>query len=76
VIYLTLPELVYIAERATGGKVAVREIGLLESASARPQATAFGVDAAYDLVMQIATGQLDSVSDITAILEKSTQPRP
>jgi death on curing protein len=33
-------------------------------------------DAAYDLVMQIATGQLDSVSDIAAILEKSTQPRP
>jgi death on curing protein len=126
VIYLTLPELVYIAERATGGKVAVRDGGLLESASARPQATAFGVDAypdldtkaaallhslarnhalvdgnkrlalgaliafygingrrlvltndaAYDLVMQIATGQLDSVDDIAAILEKSTQPRP
>lgn len=123
-IYLTLPELVYIAERATGGKVAVRDVGLLESASARPQATAFGVDAypdldtkaaallhslarnhalvdgnkrlalgaliafygingrrlaltndaAYELVMLIATGQLDSVSDIAAILEKSTQP--
>jgi hypothetical protein len=49
VIYLTLPELVYIAERATGGKVAVRDIGLLESASARPQATAFGADAYPDL---------------------------
>jgi hypothetical protein len=33
-------------------------------------------DAPYDLVMQIATGQLDSVDDIAAILEKSTQPRP
>jgi death-on-curing protein len=45
VICLTLPELVYIAERATGGKVAVRDVGLLVSASARPQATAFGADA-------------------------------
>ncbi|HEY5360040.1 MAG TPA: type II toxin-antitoxin system death-on-curing family toxin [Streptosporangiaceae bacterium] len=125
-IYLALPDLVYIAERATGGKVAVGDPGLLESAAARPQATAFGADAyldlnakaaallhslarnhalvdgnkrlalgaliafygingrrltltndaAYDLVMQIATGQLDSVNDIAAILEKSTQLRP
>jgi death-on-curing protein len=126
VIYLTLPELVHIAERATGDKIAVRDIGLLESAAARPQATAFGEDAysdlntkaaallhslarnhalvdgnkrlalgaliafygvnghrltltndaAYDLVMQIATGQLDSVDDIAAILGKSSRPRP
>jgi len=125
VIYLTLPELLHIAERATGGKITVRDVGLLESAAARPQATAFGSDAypdlhakaaallhslarnhalvdgnkrlalgaliafygingrrltltndaAYDLVMQIATRQLDSVNDITAILEKSTQSR-
>jgi len=33
-------------------------------------------DAAYDLVMQIAAGQPDSVSDIAAVLEKSTQRRP
>jgi death on curing protein len=31
-------------------------------------------NAACDLVMQIATGQLDSASDIAAILEKSAQP--
>jgi death on curing protein len=124
VIYLNLPDLLYIAERGTGGKVAVRDAGLLESAAARPQATAFGADAypdldakaaallhslarnhalvdgnkrlalgaliafhgingrrltltndaAYDLVMQIATGQLDSVKDIAGILEKSAQP--
>jgi death-on-curing protein len=126
VIYLTLPELLHIAERATGGKVAVRDIGLLESAAARPQATAFGADAypdldtkaaallhslakndalvdgnkrlalgaliafygingrrltltndaAYDLIMQVTTGQLDSVADIAPVLEKVTQPRP
>ena len=48
-IYLALPDLVYIAERATGGKVVFRDVGLLESAAARPQATAFGEDAYPDL---------------------------
>jgi death on curing protein len=32
-------------------------------------------DAAYDLVIQVAAGQLDSVDDITPVLEKATQPR-
>jgi len=45
VIYLTLPELLHIAERTLGGRPQVRDIGLLESALARPQATAFGSDA-------------------------------
>jgi death on curing protein len=125
VIYLTLTELLHIAERATGDKVAVRDIGLLESAAGRPRATAFGADAypdldtkaaallhslarnhalvdgnkrlalgaliafygingrrltltndaAYDLIMQVAAGALDSVEDIAPVLEKVTQPR-
>jgi death-on-curing protein len=104
----------------------VRDYGLLESAVARPQATAFGADAypdldakaaallhslarshalvdgnkrlalaaviafsgvngrtltltndqAYDLVMDVAAGNLDSVSDITAQLATATKPRP
>jgi death on curing protein len=45
VIYLTLPELLHVAERALGARPQVRDIGLLESALARPQATAFGSDA-------------------------------
>jgi death-on-curing protein len=49
VIYLTLAELVYIAERATGGQITIRDAGLLEAAAARPQATAFGADAYPDL---------------------------
>jgi death-on-curing protein len=49
VIYLTLHELVHIAERATGGEIVIHDIGLLESAAARPQATAFGSDAYPDL---------------------------
>jgi len=49
VIYLTLPELLHVAERALGSEPQVRDAGLLESALARPQATAFGVDAYPDL---------------------------
>jgi hypothetical protein len=44
-IYLTLPELLHIAMRALSSEPDVRDYGLLESALARPQATAFGVGA-------------------------------
>ena len=44
-IFLTLPELLYVAERTLGPGVEVRDYGLLEAALARPQATAFGKDA-------------------------------
>jgi death-on-curing protein len=49
VIYLTLPELLHIAERVLGGEPLVRDVGLLESALARPRASAFGSDAYPDL---------------------------
>ena len=125
-IYLTLAELIYVAERVTGGQVTIRDAGLLEAAAARPQATAFGADAypdlhakaaalvhslarnhalvdgnkrlalgalvafygvngrrlaltndaAYELIMQVAVGELDTVDEIAVILEKSTGPRP
>ena len=124
-IYLTLPELLHIAERAIGGEPQVRDNGLLESAAARPQATAFGDDAypsldakaaallhslarnhalvdgnkrlalaaviafygvngrrltltndeAYDLVIDVAAGHLDSVTDIAARLRTATESR-
>ncbi|WP_018635295.1 type II toxin-antitoxin system death-on-curing family toxin [Parafrankia elaeagni] len=124
-IYLTLRELLYIAERAIGSEPVVRDHGLLESALARPRATVFGRDAypapdgkaaallhslarnhalvdgnkrlalagliafygvngrrltltndeAYDLVVSIASGALDSVEDITKILEGATRSR-
>jgi death on curing protein len=114
VIFLTLPELLYVAERTLGPGVEVRDYGLLEAALARPQATAFGKDAyrgldrktaallhsvarnhalvdgnkrlalaallafhglngrrltltndeAYDLVIAVAAGDLDTVEDI------------
>ena len=43
-IYLSPAELVHVAERATGGEVAVRDHGLLASAAARPKATVFAED--------------------------------
>jgi death on curing protein len=125
VIYLTVPELLHVAERALGGEPAVRDFGLLESAAARPRATAFGSDAyrdldvkaaallhslarnhalvdgnkrlalaaviafygvngrrltltngeAYELVIDVAAGTLDSVDDIAARLRPATEPR-
>jgi death on curing protein len=125
VIYLTLPELLRVAERTLGADYAVRDYGLLEAALARPQATAFGKDAypdldakaaallhsvarnhalvdgnkrlalatvigfhglngrrltltndqVYDLVMNVAAGQLDDADAIAAILPNATQPR-
>jgi death on curing protein len=125
VIYLTLPELLRVAERTLGADYAVRDYGLLEAALARPQATAFGKDAypdldakaaallhsvarnhalvdgnkrlalatvigfhglngrrltltndqVYDLVMNVAAGQLDDADAIAAILRNATQPR-
>jgi death-on-curing protein len=125
VIFLTLPELLYVTERTLGPGVEVRDYGLLEAALARPQASAFGKDAypgmdrkaaallhsvarnhapvdgnkrlalaaliafyglngrrltltndeAYDLVMKVAAGELDTVDDIAAILQHATGPR-
>jgi death on curing protein len=49
VIYLTLPDLLHVAERTLGADYAVRDYGLLSAALARPQATAFGKDAYPDL---------------------------
>jgi death on curing protein len=48
VIYLTLPELLHVADRILGSGYVVRDYGLLEAALARPQATAFGKDAYPD----------------------------
>jgi death-on-curing protein len=126
VIYLTLPELLHIAARVLGSDPPIRDVGLLESAVARPQATAFGADAypdldskaaallqslarnhalvdgnkrlalaaviafygvngrrltltndeAYEFVIDVATGRLDSVEKITTRLRNATEPRP
>lgn len=124
-IYLTLSELLHVAERTLGPDVPVRDHGLLDSALARPQATAFGSDAyasleekaaallhslalnralvdgnvrlalagtiaflgvngrrltltnddAYALIVEVASGQVDDVSDIAARLMQGSEPR-
>jgi death-on-curing protein len=125
VIYLTLREVLHVAERVLGGEPPIRDIGLLESALARPRTTAFGSDAypdldtkaaalihsvarnhalvdgnkrlalgaaiafdgmngrrliltngaAYELIMMVASGELDSVEEIAAVLSTGTEPR-
>ncbi|HZN17764.1 MAG TPA: Fic family protein [Micromonosporaceae bacterium] len=124
-IYLTLPDLLRVAERVLGADAKVRDYGLLESALARPQASAFGHDAystldqkaaallhslarnhalvddnkrlalagllafcgvngrrltltndaAYELVMAVASGALDTVEEIAEVLRLGSEDR-
>ena len=67
-IYLTLPELLHVAERTLGPEVPVRDHGLLESALARPRATAFGVDA-YDTLEEKAAALLHSLARNHALVD-------
>lgn len=121
-IYLSLAELLHVATRTLAEPPAVRDIGLLEAAAGRPQATAFGQDAyptledkaaalvhslarnhalvdgnkrlalagliaflgvngrrltisnddAYDLIIAVATGELDDISGIADRLRRGT----
>ena len=48
-VYLDLDDLLLVAARAVGGKVVVRDYGLLESAVARPKATVVGAEAYPDI---------------------------
>ena len=125
-IYLDLESLLHIATRVLGSEPDVRDYGLLESAVARPQASAFGEDAypaihdkaaallhslarnhalidgnkrlslaatiaflgmngfrltlsndeAYDLVIGVATGEIEDVSEIASVLESHSALRP
>lgn len=52
--YLTLEDLLRVAEAACGGQVLVRDYGLLESALARPRASVFGQDAYPDVFAKAA----------------------
>ncbi len=67
-IYLTLSELLHVAERTLGPEVPVRDYGLLESTLARPQATAFGSDA-YDGLEQKAGALLHSLARNHALVD-------
>lgn len=67
-IFLDLDDLLYIAERALGGAPQVNDHGLLESALARPQATAFGEDA-YTGIHEKAAALLHSIAGNHALLD-------
>lgn len=47
--FLDLDDLIHLAERLLGSPAPIRDVGLLGSAAARPQTTAFGEDAYPDI---------------------------
>ena len=67
-IYLTLEELLHVADRTLGGSVEVRDHGLLESALARPQTTVFGDDA-YPTLEDKAAALLHSLARNHALVD-------
>jgi death on curing protein len=68
VIFLDLEDLLHIATRALGGEPQVRDVGLLESALARPRATAYGGDA-YATVHEKAAALLHSLARNHALID-------
>jgi death on curing protein len=60
VIFLDLEDLLHVARR-TLADVEIRDVGLLESASARPRSTAFGEDA-YPSIHLKAAALLHSIA--------------
>lgn len=67
-IYLTLAELMHVAERTLGGEVPVRDHGLLQAALARPRASAFGADA-YPSLDEKAAALLHSLARNHALVD-------
>lgn len=66
-IYLDLDELVHVAERVLGS-VEFRDLGLLESAAARPRSSAFGEDA-YPTIHHKAAALVHSIARNRALVE-------
>lgn len=67
-IFLDLEALLHIAQRTLGSAPEVRDYGLLESALARPQATAFGEDA-YAGIHDKAAALLHSLARNHALVD-------
>ena len=67
-IFLTLPELMHVAERVLGPDVGVRDFGLLEAALARPRTSVFGEDA-YPTLESKAAALLHSVVKNHALVD-------
>ena len=67
-IYLSVDELLRVAERVVPGGVTVRDVGLLEAAAVRPQTTVGAVDAYPDLISK-AAALLHSLARNHALLD-------
>ena len=70
--YLDLDQLMRIADGAVEGEVVVRDVGLLQSALARPQASAFGQDAYPELHVK-AAALLHSLAKNHALVDGNTR---
>lgn len=66
--HLTLEQVLGIARTAVGGPIEVRDLGLLESAVHRPQATMFG-QPAYPDVWHMAAALLHSLGTSHPLVE-------
>ena len=67
-IFLDLDDLLHIAERTLGHPPEIRDLGLLESAAARPRTTVFGQDA-YPTLEEKAAALLHSVTRNHALVD-------
>lgn len=67
-IFLNLEEVLHVAARTLGSEPEIRDLGLLESALARPQASAFG-EAAYPTIHQQAAALLHSLARNHALVD-------
>lgn len=67
-IFLNLEELLHVARRTLDSDPEIRDLGLLESALARPQASAFGADA-YPTIHEKAAALLHSIARNHALVD-------
>ena len=66
--YLELDDLIDLARALLGDPAPIRDVGLLGSAAARPQTTAFGVDA-YPNLLTKAAALLQSIVNNHALVD-------
>ncbi|WP_317633418.1 type II toxin-antitoxin system death-on-curing family toxin [Streptomyces sp. SCSIO ZS0520] len=66
--YLDANDVIQIAEITLGGRVGVRDWGLLQSAVARPQSSVFGEDA-YPTLFEKAAALLHSLSSNHSLVD-------
>ncbi len=67
-IYLDLEDLLHVAIRTLGATPEIRDVGLLESALARPRASAWGEDA-YSTIHEKAAALVHSLARNHALVD-------